>query len=225
MRALLVISFFLFVLSAQAATGMPKDTTRKEHYFSVGGGFIKTSLNFFKNYQEETYSNGYGLRALYQFSETFRLAACFSKVQSVNIVPTWVNVNNSFYDLDAHFLMRFMDRRSIGYFVIGLSAQHWYGYYTGLHDINSWKLNTAPNTNYEALYFGGKLGMGAEIRIAGPLSGYGEFLFRITRTDVGFGLSDVVYGLGLKVNVFNTWHDKTKRRRSLLRFTDKYHWF
>lgn len=230
MRAWLYIPIFLLCLVQSAfgslqASPQAKDTTRKSRILSVGGGFIKTSLNFFKNYQEETYSNGFGLRALYQVSETFRLAACFSKVQSVNIAPTWVNVNNSFYDLDAHFLMHFMDRRSIGYFVMGLSAQQWRGYYTGLHDINSWRLKATPNTDYRALYFGARLGMGAEIKIVGPLSGYGEFLFRITKTDVGFGLSDVVYGLGLKANLANLSRSKAKHRRPLLKFRDKYHWF
>ena len=229
MRARFLIAVFLFCFSVQAADkpdgGALKDSTRKTRFFSVGAGFVKTSLNFFKNYQEETYTNGYSLRAMYQLSETFRLAGCFSKVRSVNIVPTWINVNNSFYDLDAHFLMHFMDRRSIGYFVIGVSAQHWHGYYTGLHDLNHWKLKLEANTDYRALYFGTKLGMGAEIKVFGPLSGYGEFLFRVSKTDVGFGLSDVVYALGLKVNVANFAGKKSRGRRSLLRFRDKYHWF
>lgn len=209
----------------RSAGAAPKDSTRKARFFSVGGGFVKTSLNFFKNYQEETYSNGYSFRAMYKVSETFRLSGCFSKVRSVNIVPTWINVNNSFYDLDGHFLMHFMDRRSIGYFVMGVSAQRWHGYYTGLHDLNHWKLNLEANTDYSALYFGAKIGMGAEIKVIGPVSGYGEFLFRVSKTDVGFGLSDVVYAMGLKVDVINLARKKPGRSRSLLKFRDKYHWF
>lgn len=209
----------------RGAGGEAKDTSQKTRIFSVGAGFVKTSLNFFKNFGEDTYSNGYGVRAMFQPSQTFRMAACFSKVESVNITPTWVNVNNSFFDLDAHFMMHFADKRNIAYFILGASGQHWKGYYTGLHDLNKWKLNLTPNSMYSSVYFGGKIGMGAEIKIVGPISGYGEFIFRITKTDVGAGLSDVVYGLGIKANLANLARKSSGRHRSLLKFGDKYHWF
>ncbi|HXB39307.1 MAG TPA: hypothetical protein VNZ49_02125, partial [Bacteroidia bacterium] len=92
-----------------------KDTSGKTRILSIGGGYIKTSLNYFKNYQEDTYCNGFSGRIMFQTSETFRLAACFSQAQSVTISPTWVNVNNSFIDLDAHFMMHFADQRNIAY--------------------------------------------------------------------------------------------------------------
>ncbi len=227
MRRLFFISLFTFAsLATFAGVVLKKDTAQKTRIFSLSGGFIKTSLNFFKNYGEDTYSNGYGLRALFQPSETFRMAACYSSVEMVDIKPTWLRVNNSFYDLDAHFLMHFADRRNIAYFIMGLSAQYWNGFYTGLHDVDFWKLNAPHNQTYKALYFGGRIGMGAEIKVYGPISGYGEFIFRLTKTDVGSGLSDVVYGLGIKVNVANLNRNKSsKRRHSILRFKDKYHWF
>jgi hypothetical protein len=75
------------------------------------------------------------------------------------------------------------------------------------------------------MYFGAKMGMGAEIKLFGPISGYGEFIFRVTKTDVGAGLSDVVYGLGIKVNVANLHRSKKGHHHSILRFKDKYHWF
>lgn len=227
-RAYLFLLMISFSVAGFAAGSLidKKDTSQKVRILSVGGGFIKTSLNFFKNYQEETYSNGYGLRVMFQTSETFRMAACFSKVESVNISPTWVNVNNSFFDFDTHFMMHFADKRNIAYFIMGLSAQYWNGYYTGIHDLNNWKMHATPNSMYHALYFGGKMGMGAEIKIVGPISGYGEFIFRFTKTDVGTGLSDVVYGLGLKVNIANLGHSKSsKHHHSILKFRDKYHWF
>jgi len=229
MRKVLLIAFVLWgalAFSANSISYAKKDTTHKIRIISLSAGFIKTSLNFFKNAAEETYSNGYGFRALFQPGETFRVGACYSKVESVNIDPTWVNVNNSFYDLDAHFMMHFLDKRNIAYFILGLSAQHWKGFYTGLHDLNSWKLNIPKNSMYQSLYFGGRIGMGAEIKIIGPISGYGEFIFRITKTDVGSGISDVVYGLGIKVNVANLGNNRSsKRRHSILKFGDKYHWF
>lgn len=227
----LFILFALWCISSSHAANLnlhltKKDTARKTRILSVGGGFIKTSLNFFKNYQEFTYYNGYGIRAMFQPSEVFRLAATFSKVESVTIDPTWLNVKNSFFDAETHFLMHFADRRNIAYFIMGLSAQYWNGYYTGIHDLNFYKMSARPNSIYHALYFGAKMGMGAEIKIYGPISGYGEFVFRFTKTDVGTGLSDVVYGLGLKVNIADLGHSQSSRHHhSILHFRDKYHWF
>lgn len=215
----------IILLSASTKIFSASRDTTKIRILSIGGGFIKTSLNFFKNYQEDTYSNGYSVRLMFQPSEVFRIAGCFSRVEAVNIQPTWLNVNNSFYDLDAHLIMHFRDKRNLAYFVCGLNAQYWSGFYTGVHDYNNFKLKAVPNTMYNALYFGGKLGMGVELKLFGPISGYGEFLFRITKTDVGFGLSDVVYGLGLKINVANLLPKKHRHHKSILRFRDKYHWF
>ncbi len=231
MRRAILIAFILSGLSATSFAFnsyyiAKKDTARKTRILSVGGGYVKTSLNFFKNYQEDTYVDGFSGRLMFQTSETFRLALCFSQAQSVNINPTWINVNNSFIDLDAHFMMHFADQRNIAYFIIGASGQYWNGYYTGLHDLNAWKLHATPNSNYKALYFGAKMGMGVEIKIFGPISGYGEFIFRFTKTDVGTGLSDVVYGLGIKLNIANFGHSaSSKKHHSILRFRDKYHWF
>lgn len=221
-----LLLFPVFLDAASLSSTDPDDTIPKTRILSVGAGYIKTSLNFFKNAQEETYSNGYGFRIAFQPAEVFRIAACYSKVESVTIDPTWINVNNSFFDLDAHFMMHFADKRNIAYFILGASGQYWDGFYTGIHDLNRYKLNAKPFTQYHALYFGGKIGMGAEIKLFGPISGYGEFIFRITKTDVGTGLSDVVYGLGIKVNVANLSRGhRQKRHRSILSFKDRYHWF
>lgn len=230
MRKFIFITFFLSFSVASFAFNSyyiaKKDTSQKTRILSVGCGYIKTSLNFFKNSPEGTNANGFSGRIMFQTSETFRFAACFSQAQSVTISPTWINVNNSFIDLDAHFMMHFADQRNIAYFVLGASGQYWQGYYTGIHDLNAWKLNAKPNSDYKALYFGAKIGMGVEIKIYGPISGYGEFLFRFTKTDVGTGLSDVVYGLGIKVNLANFGHSKSsKHKHSILGFKDKYHWF
>lgn len=227
MRNLFFIAFlFTGTLLFAAHTNSPakKDSIQKTRILSVGAGFIKTSLNYYKNAQENTYFTGHGFRLMFQPNETFRVAANFSTVNSVNIQPTWLNVRNNFYDLDAHFMMHFMDKRNIAYFIMGASAQYWNGFYTGLVDYNQFKLNAPANKVYESWYYGAKIGMGVEIKVYGPISGYGEFIFRVSNTDVGAGISDVVYGLGLKMNLANLAKDP-KRRHSILSFGDKYHWF
>ena len=224
---ILLFSFGLFQNTSAIELTKPnkKDTSKQKGIVvSIGGGPIYTSLNFFKNYQEETYYKGWGGRILMQFSERFRMSFNLEQVRSINIQPIWINVNSTFYDLDAHFLMHFADNRNLAYFIMGASAQYWNGYYTGIHDINSWKLNIPLNSYYHTLYYGITLGMGAEAKLIGPLSIYGEFRFRVSKTDVGTGLNDVLYSAGLKLNLPKL-KSKTGKRRSILRFGDKYHWF
>ena len=108
---------------------------------------------------------------------------------------------------------------------MGASAQYWNGFYTGIHDLNWWRLNIPLNSNYKALYYGVTMGMGAEIFIVGPLSIFGEFRFRISKTDVGTGLNDVLYSAGLKLDFFALKSKKGAHHHSLLKFHDKYHWF
>jgi len=202
-----------------------KDTsTRNGILFSLGGGLIYTSLNFFKNYQEETYYRGVGGRILMQFSDRFRVSVNMEQVKSINIEPIWINVTNTFFDVDGHLLMHFADKKNIAYFIAGASAQYWKGFYTGVHDINSWRLNIPPNSKYQALYYGITIGMGAEAKIVGPIRIYGEFRFRISKTDVGTGLNDVLYSAGLKINL-PVLKPKTGNHHSILKFRDKYHWF
>lgn len=228
MRKIVFILFLLitcgYTTTALAFTPKtnPKDTTRKIRVFSISGGLFKTSLNFFKNIDQDPYSAGYSLRALLQTSETFRLSGTFCKVASVNIDPTWVNVRNSFFDLDANFMMHFADARNLAYFIAGASGQYWNGYYTGLRDLNTVKPNAAPNMRNQGLHISARTGMGAEIKIYGPISGYGEFIFRFSGTDRNKGLIDLSYNTGIKVNVANL---ARRRHHSILHFRDKYHWF
>jgi hypothetical protein len=203
-----------------------KDTTKTDRMtFSVGGGYIYTSLNFFKNYQEETYYGGNGFRVLARFSDRFRLCASRDQVQSINIEPSWLNVKNVYYDLDMHFISHFQHTKNIAYFILGASAQYWNGFYTGIHDLNAWRVKIPINTYYHTLYFGVTAGAGVEIKLYGPISLYGELRWRASKTDLGTGLSDVLYGAGLKLDIPSPKPKKNGHHHSILKFRDKYHWF
>lgn len=223
---LFLSSFICFYSRAGNPIKNQKDTTKKEGViFSVGANMIYTSLNFFKNYQEETYYSGRGIRLMAQFGDRFRISSGIEQVRAINIVPIWYNVSNTFYDLDAHWILHFLDGHSKAYFILGASAQKWQGFYAGTHDLNGWKMHVSPNQNYTALYYGITMGMGAEIKIIGPLSLFGEFRCRISKTDVGTGLNDVLYSGGLKLNFLALKPKKNGRHHSVLKFHDKYHWF
>ncbi|HWY37618.1 MAG TPA: hypothetical protein VNY73_03600 [Bacteroidia bacterium] len=234
MRKFYFILFITTLLSSQSplASELPKkkkkdkDTTEKTGLvLSIGGGGIYTSLNFFKNYQEQTYYGGNGVRVLAQFNDLFRVCLSRDEVNSIDIPPVWLNVKSVYYDLDLHIISHFWGTENLGYLILGASSQYWNGFYTGINDFNAWKLNIPRNTYYHTLYYGATVGVGTEIKLVGPLSLYGEFRFRLSKTDLGTGLNDVLYGGGLKLNLATIKKPKEGRHHSILKFRDKYHWF
>ena len=193
--------------------------SNKTRVIQVGAGGLLTSLNFFKNAQQFTYYPAYSARIYYQPSQYIRFVIDYSKVKQANIIPTWLNVQNTFIDIDAHILMHFNDKISSAYFILGASSQYWKSFYTGVDDYNN--IGTRkPNTNYKTIYYGANIGIGFEFSILPRLDIYGEIRYRITNTDVGFGLSDVCYGIGLKYTLLDVHPGHTYRRPG-----KHFHWF
>ena len=215
--------FFVIKLSAQKGTnGSKKDTATnsgKTNIIQIGAGGLLTSLNFFKNAQQFTYYPAFSGRLYYQPSQYIRFVVDYSKVEQVNLIPTWLNVRNTYLDIDAHFLLHFDDKISSAYFILGASSQYWKSFYTGIDDYNN-RGTRIPNTNYNAVYYGANIGFGFEFNILPRFDVYGEIRFRITDTDVGFGLSDVCYGVGIKYTLLNIHPIHGYRRPS-----KHFHWF
>lgn len=224
--ALLSLISFQNALAFELSAPAKKDTSKHTPViFSVGGGFIYTSLNFFKNYQEDTYTRGYGFRAMLQLNNTVRICVSRDEVKSFDVQPVWLHVKNTMYDVDLHLVNHFWWSKHTIYLILGGSAQYWDGFYTGINDYNAWKLNIPKNTEYKSVSYGATVGIGTEIVLYGPLSLYGEFRFRVSKTDLGAGLNDVLYGAGLKLNLPHRKPKKPGHHRSILKFHDKYHWF
>ena len=187
----------------------------------VGAGGILTSLNFFKNAQNFTYYPAASFRLYVQPNSFLQLVVDYSKVQQVNIIPTWYNVQNTYFDLDAHFLLHpaHADRTTV-YFVLGFTSQFWRGVYTGIDDFNHYILTVKKNTDYKAIYYGGTIGIGFEFKVVNRINLYGEVRYKLTQTDVGFGLSDVCYGVGVKYTLLD-FHPKPIYNKPSKHF----HWF
>ncbi len=184
-----------------------KDTiinTNRTNIIQIGAGGLLTSLNFFKNAQTFTYYPAISFRMYYQPNNYIRFVADYTKVQEASIAPTWLNVRNTYFDIDANFLMHFIGSAGIAYFILGASSQSWKSYYTGVDDYNSTAdAKIQPNTNYKATYFGANIGVGFEFKILPRFDMYGEVRYRVSYTDVGFGLSDVCYGVGVKYTLLD----------------------
>jgi hypothetical protein len=198
-----------------------RDKQNRQKAIDIGAGGLITSLNFFKNAQTFTYYPASSFRLYAQPNSFIQFLVDYSHVQQVNILPTWLNVQNTYIDLDAHFMLHpaNADRTTV-YFILGASSQIWKGFYTGIDNYNYYALHVLPNTSYKTVYYGGSIGIGFEFKIINRLNLYGEVRYRITQTDVGFGLSDVCYGAGVKYTLFD-FHPKPIYNKPSKHF----HWF
>ncbi|HTA63344.1 MAG TPA: hypothetical protein VK835_12845 [Bacteroidia bacterium] len=196
-------------------------SSTKTKAIEIGAGGLYTSLNFFKNAQAFTYYPASSFRLYLQPNNFVQFVLDYSHVKQVNIVPTWLNVQNTYIDFDAHFLMH-PDKadRTLVYFVLGVSSQIWKGLYTGIDDYNYALLHIPHNTNYKAIYYGASIGVGFEFKVINRVNLYGEVRYRMTQTDVGFGLSDVCYGAGVKYTLVD-FHPKPIYNKPGKHF----HWF
>jgi hypothetical protein len=193
--------------------------SNKTNIIQIGAGGVLTSLNFFKNAQQFTYYPAYSGRLYYQPSQYIRFVIDYTKVKNVNLIPTWLNVQNTYIDIDAHILMHFNDKISSAYFILGASSQFWKSFYTGIDDYNN-HATRIPNTNYNTVYYGAIIGIGVEFRILPRFHAYGEIRYKITNTDVGFGLSDVCYGVGMKYTLVDIHPGHVYKRPG-----KHFHWF
>jgi len=198
-----------------------KDDFEPKQAIEFGAGGILTSLNFFKNAQNFTYYPASSFRLYLQPNRFVQFVVDYSRVKEVNIVPTWYNVQNTYLDLDVHFLLHpaNADRTTV-YFVLGIVSQFWKGVYTGIDDFNHYVLTVQKNTDYKAIYYGASIGAGFEFKIINRLKLYGEVRYKLTQTDVGFGLSDVCYGAGIKYTLLD-FHPKPIYNKPSKHF----HWF
>ncbi|MEO8762301.1 MAG: hypothetical protein ABI448_15505 [Bacteroidia bacterium] len=196
---------FAVVKNPKNDTGLHSNRVTK---IQIGIGGIISSLNFFKNAQVKTYYPGLTARLYYQPLKFLRFLVDYTQIQPVTITPTWLNVHNTYLDIDMNLLFNFADTKFFGYFILGASSQRWNGFYTGINDFNPQNKKIVPNTNYKTTYYGGNIGLGAEYQILRRLDIYIEMRFRVTDTDVGFGLSDVCYGGGIKYAIIDRYPGK-----------------
>ena len=218
---LAVLFLLINNLSAQnkyAASKNPQNDTvnsssNKITRIQIGVGGVFSSLNFFRNDLAKRSYPGVSARIYYQPLKYLRILVDYTQIQPVSLRPTWLNVHNSYLDIDANFLFNFNDSKFFGYFILGASSQHWNGFYTGIDDYNNRGVRV-PNTNFKTTYYGGNMGFGAEDRIISRLDLYIEIRFRVIDTDIGIGLSDVSYGGGIKYSVIDRYPGKIYKKPS-----------
>ena len=185
-----------------------KDSTDKDEakkLLQLGACGMISSLSFLNSPQDFTYFPEFSLRAYYQTNRYVQFVLEYSHIAQQNIMPTWLNVQNTYLDLDAHFLLRSdkKNQRAAFYAIIGGMAQLLHGIYTGADNDNKFAPHAQQNNYYKTMYYGGSIGVGGECRIIRRLYLFGEVRWRYIKSEAGLILSDKCYNVGIKYTLHN----------------------
>jgi hypothetical protein len=179
-----------------------KDEAKKLIQFGACG--MISSLSFLKPPQDFSYFPEFSLRAYYQTNRYVQILLEYSHISQVNIVPAWQKVQNTYLDLDAHFLLRsHQNQRATFYAIVGGLVQLLHGVYTGVDNDNKYVPQAQKNTYYKTMYYGGSIGLGGECRIIRRLYLFGEIRWRYIKSEAGLLLSDECYNVGIKYTLHN----------------------
>ena len=203
-KVLLFIAFAcLFSVSgiSQVRVMKPvKKTYPKKTNLSIGGGYTQSVLFLSRNVKENNDAKGYTFQFIYGGARTLRVATEYTYYQSINIEPTWFNIEANTIEVNAHILAKVKNTRAIFYPLFGLSYNHFSGFYTGKNDFlnlsTKYKTNSTVSTNWLGL----NVGTGYEQYIAN-FSFFIEYKMRVGVNDGvenHINIMDVCIGLGLR---------------------------
>jgi hypothetical protein len=201
---------------------------KKENRFSIGFGGNLSSINLSRNYRENPYKIGLNARATYDANGAIRVMAEYCYTPKFDLDPTWLNIHNQVFGLSANVMAYTRTRQTMIYTITGVGIQRWKGFYTGIHDFSRAKFYHQPNTTVLNKTLGLDLGIGFEKEILGSFL-YFDFRYRFAQLEHAFGITDVIYNLGLKFPIRGEdLKKKDKKGRAKGRHhrkSDRYHWF
>jgi hypothetical protein len=201
---------------------------KKENRLAFGFGGNLSSINLSRNYRENPYKIGLNLRATYDANNVIRVLAEYSYTPKFNLDPTWLNIHNQVLCLSANVMAYTRERGAMVYTITGLGIQRWKGYYTGIRDFSRARFYHNPNTNVINKTLGLDLGIGFEKEFPGFFI-YGDFRYRFAQLEHAFGITDVIYNLGVKIPIHFEDLKKEKKKATVKgrhhRKSDRYHWF
>lgn len=231
----LILIFTLISLSSLAQTRETKTNStllreeKKENRFSIGLGANLSSINLSRNYRENPYKIGLNARATYEANSVIRVMAEYSYTPKFDLDPTWIGIHNQVFGLSANVMAYTRDRGAMVYTITGLGIQRWKGFYTGIHDFSRARFYHQPNTTVLNKTLGLDLGIGFEKEVLGSFL-YFDFRYRFAQLEHAFGITDVIYNLGIKFTIHQEDLKNGKKKKAKVKGrhrgkSDRYHWF
>jgi hypothetical protein len=203
-RSLLSIIFFLFITSfaySQMRVVKPVKTRAKKTNFAIGVGVSQSVVYLTRNVNNNNDARGLNLSLLYGGAKGIRVCGEYSFYHSLDIKPTWYDINAHTIEVNVQPLLRFNNKKSYFYPLCGLSYNIFRGFYTGKSDFQSLYLVYEKNSIIRSTWLGFNAGLGAEFYFR-PGSFFATYKMRVGKADhSNLNIMDVCMTAGLRFNL------------------------
>jgi len=186
---------------------------------SIGAGLMSSVVYLSRNVKENNDALGYSGHIIIDATDYFRFSGQYTYYRTINIEPTWRNINAQSIEANMEFLARFKNNKSILYPFWGFSYNTFKGFFTGQNDFLGLHEFYTANSTVNNRWWGLNVGTGFEHSF-GPVAIYLDYRMRIGQSDKGLNIMDVCYGAGLRVHI-----PKAKLRKVFRGPNDRFHWF
>ncbi len=191
----------------------------KHTTFGIGVGITRSVIFLSRNVREFNDATGINVGIVYGGNKLTRFSAEFHQYSSINIAPTWYNINAKTYEANLQLLARFKRSNAIIYPITGISVNMFKGFFTGKEDFQNLADKYPVNSEVHSYWIGANFGMGYEHEI-GPVKAVLQYKMRVGVQDaVGkINIMDVCYSLGLRYDlkvlkpkhshIFRSWRNR-----------------
>lgn len=186
---LVLLCFFLSPswVSAQSDTTYVKPRDR----FSVNGGLAFSAINILRNENDRYPKTGFNFRLNYRLEEALWTSAEYTHSFTFSS-RTWQDIKSRNYDLNIFLAANLDNPRARPYGLVGLGMHKWSATFTGEHDYHNWRKIYDINERVEEQWYLINFGAGY-LQYWESFGVQGDFRFRLSGTELGFNISDVVY--------------------------------
>jgi hypothetical protein len=202
-KFVLIFLSFYFLSAGQHVVVKPVKKESKTTNLSFCAGLTRSVLFLSRNIKEDNDATGHTAQLLYGGHRLLRVSLEFTNYKSINIEPTWYNIRASTLESNLHIIAKFNDANLYFYPQVGLSFNHFSGFFTGKNDFMGYRMKYPENSVVATNWFGLNVGTGIEYFIK-RFSIFGDYKMRMgyyNGFDYQVNIMDVCMSAGIRYTI------------------------
>ncbi len=198
----LVVLIAVMPLGAQVRVVKPVKTRALTTRLGLGAGAAGSVLFLSRNVKENNEAYGFHLSMAYGGTKLFRGIVEYTQFKTMDIAPTWYNVEASTIEANMHIIARFSEGKAVFYPIFGFSYNVFSGFYTGVRDYLNLSTLYEDNSDVRTTWWGFNAGAGYEYFFR-RFSFFADYKMRMGVSEGynEFNIMDVCLSAGLRFNL------------------------
>jgi hypothetical protein len=206
MRVAIITSALLISLSMSSQVRVLKPVKKSKPKYTnlaLGVGAASSVLFLERNVKTNNDAHGLLITAAYGGARMMRVTAEYIYYFPIDIDPTWFNIHAYTIESNAHIIAKTKSNKDFFYPLIGLSFNHFQGYFTGKNDFLGLSQRYAVNSTVVTNWIGLNVGTGYE-RFFGPVSVFLDYKMRVGANngkETRINIMDICIAAGVRFNM------------------------